>query len=402
MLPVQVEAMSNIGTTLKALGQSGKAESWWKKAISLRPSYFDSVENLRQFIRVYVLVKRLTFGIVGVLCNSQPTDPNDPTSPRAKPRFEDGLAVCNFVEKSLFADQQRPYGLPPSIPINHLHRLQNLFYAKGNLQLALGHRSEAKADYEKGIEIMLSCHRGPAKSGKEPVSVAQLILAATLAGLILMERQNPQPTASPALTAVLKTIERTDLLRSVSKVDMLAIGTKTSSQLGPALRHIGGGFLPQVLLDPTYMQHLTTYVFGATSGFLPTLAQAPAIAASVEDRRRAFTTAQDQTNQTTSTILLTLSKLYQDSMSSPNDPIAVELTKAGLPPHSSILLPLYYLSLCLHPSPSTYNNLGILLSTISATTIIKTPQGLSHHNGQALAMLYYRAGLDKSVTFASF
>ena len=60
MLPVQVEAMSNIGTTLKALGQSGKAESWWKKAISLRPSYFDSVENLRQFNLAYVLIESLT------------------------------------------------------------------------------------------------------------------------------------------------------------------------------------------------------------------------------------------------------------------------------------------------------------------------------------------------------
>jgi hypothetical protein len=38
----QVEAMSNIGTTLKALGRSQEAEAWWWKAIRLRPIHWDA------------------------------------------------------------------------------------------------------------------------------------------------------------------------------------------------------------------------------------------------------------------------------------------------------------------------------------------------------------------------
>jgi protein O-GlcNAc transferase len=45
--PEYVEAMSNIGTTLRALGKLPEAERFWKRAINIRPTYFDSVENLR-------------------------------------------------------------------------------------------------------------------------------------------------------------------------------------------------------------------------------------------------------------------------------------------------------------------------------------------------------------------
>lgn len=34
----QVEAMSNIGTTLRAMGKWSEAEQWWWKAIKLRPT----------------------------------------------------------------------------------------------------------------------------------------------------------------------------------------------------------------------------------------------------------------------------------------------------------------------------------------------------------------------------
>lgn len=41
--------MSNIGTTLRALGQAASAEKWWKRAIEARPTYFDAIENLCTF-----------------------------------------------------------------------------------------------------------------------------------------------------------------------------------------------------------------------------------------------------------------------------------------------------------------------------------------------------------------
>ena len=38
-----VEAMSNIGTTMKALGQTEKAFQWWSKALQIRPTYWDAL-----------------------------------------------------------------------------------------------------------------------------------------------------------------------------------------------------------------------------------------------------------------------------------------------------------------------------------------------------------------------
>lgn len=40
---LQVEAMSNIGTSLKAMGYIDDAERWWWKAISLKPTYWDAI-----------------------------------------------------------------------------------------------------------------------------------------------------------------------------------------------------------------------------------------------------------------------------------------------------------------------------------------------------------------------
>lgn len=41
--PGCVEAMSNLGTTLKALGQEDQAYEWWLNALRIRPTYWDAV-----------------------------------------------------------------------------------------------------------------------------------------------------------------------------------------------------------------------------------------------------------------------------------------------------------------------------------------------------------------------
>ncbi len=71
------------------------------------------------------------------------------------------------------------------------------------------------------------------------------------------------------------------------------------------------------------------------------------------------------------------------------------LTLGGIPPSTSLLLPLYYLSISLHPSASTCNNLGILLSALPVvTTVINAAGQPQQLNGQALAMQYYTQGLQ--------
>jgi len=68
----------------------------------------------------------------------------------------------------------------------------------------------------------------------------------------------------------------------------------------------------------------------------------------------------------------------------------------GIPPSSSLLLSLYYIAITLHPSPSTCNNLGILLSTIPSTlTLNNHSQGRRVINGQQIAHTFYLQGLQK-------
>ena len=104
---------------------------------------------------------------------------------------------------------------------------------------------------------------------------------------------------------------------------------------------------------------------------------------------------------TTSNSLLSLAKIYQDGMSSSGATASSPKAAAGV----QDILALYYLSLSLQPSPSTANNVGILLASVqqSAPRNIlrggKNPQapiipGVMPGSGIALALAYYNYGLN--------
>ncbi|KAK9469969.1 glycosyl transferase family 41-domain-containing protein [Dipodascopsis tothii] len=86
---------------------------------------------------------------------------------------------------------------------------------------------------------------------------------------------------------------------------------------------------------------------------------------------------------TTSNALLTLAKILQDGMASASKVVKLH----GKVPTPFDILPLYYLSLSLHASPSTANNIGILLASLSSAAA-------SFSYEQALALEYYRYGLS--------
>ena len=101
-----------------------------------------------------------------------------------------------------------------------------------------------------------------------------------------------------------------------------------------------------------------------------------------------------------SNCLLSLAKIYQDGMSSSG------ASADGLRATSGVqeILALYYLSLSLQPSPSTANNVGILLASVqqSSTSQMKTTHsvsempeipGIAAGSGIALAYKYYKYGL---------
>ena len=98
--------------------------------------------------------------------------------------------------------------------------------------------------------------------------------------------------------------------------------------------------------------------------------------------------------------LLSLAKIYQDGMSSSGASATAPRATSGV----QEILALYYMSLSLQPSPSTANNVGILLAGVqqSARSRIKIdvsgPQacsvpGVHPGSGVALALAYYDYGL---------
>lgn len=87
----------------------------------------------------------------------------------------------------------------------------------------------------------------------------------------------------------------------------------------------------------------------------------------------------------TSDALLTLAKILQDTLFLPGSTPARLPTGFGV----SEILALYYLSLSIQPSPSTSNNVGILLVGIQ-----QSADGSRQHAGAALALQYYQYGLN--------
>ncbi|KAA1065350.1 hypothetical protein PGTUg99_003567 [Puccinia graminis f. sp. tritici] len=390
--PEYVEAMSNVGTTKRALGSWAEAEEWWWRAIKLRPTYFDAFDNL-----------------LGVLCNPQsppvahgihPVQP-----PSTQPRYSEALRLCTFVETALFGslDQQlRPIRLPSTIPPSHAHRVQNLFYAKGNLLIAMGKVSQARHEYEKALEVVCG---PPLRKSATSISTStggyaliDLVLATTSIGIFMMAL-NGSLTGSIGDPMVLKALSATGIWdpNQSGYQAILADPLKAAKQrrqiIKSKLLQMGGGILPYVLLLPESLDQLIATVFNATNRVLPVFQNhSPSPSNGESIRNAAFQSA----NQTTSTVLLTLAKCLQDAISAPMGVGENDSSLDGIPPSSSLLLSLYYIAITLHPSPSTCNNLGILLSTIPSTLTLNNPsQGRRVINGQQIAHTFYVQGLQK-------
>ncbi|KDN40777.1 glycosyltransferase family 41 protein [Tilletiaria anomala UBC 951] len=434
--PQYVEAMSNIGTTLRALGRWREAESWWWRAVKLRPGYWDAYENL-----------------LGVLCSPRHVDTDTPSAfasaqqqrgevkpvangglpslpahdlaavkPKAAmtgPRFVEALRLCEFVERQItgmaissHAHEKSaqpctsgayapPIGCPFTLPAAQVPRLQNLYYGKGNLKYVLPDLGPvpAASEYEHAIEIVISPHTYLAYSTRD------LIVAVCVVSVLSLGVETPGFPGSAAAFKVAQAmglnladqaqarLVATGAYASLMRGGVLALVRRAGDELVHMLVQLGGGHLPMFLLLPAPALRLAKIIFSETNGTLPSLATP--IPGKRPSDPNALAQAIQQTNMTTSTVMLTLAKLYQDATASPTAGPHGALTLGGIPPSVSLLLPLYYMSLSLNASASTCNNLGILFSSIpTVTTVLDTAGRPQKVNGQSLAMQYYSHGLQ--------
>jgi len=177
------------------------------------------------------------------------------------------------------------------------------------------------------------------------------------------------------------------LIRNILNVLSALEGESLAGHGGTFVTPATIGLMP-VLLPPDKALRTASMVF-SKHGQLPGLryiAQGAAKASAIS---------------TTSNSLLSLAKIFQDGMTSASQSSRGTSRPCG----TGDILALYYLSLSLQPSPSTANNVGILLASIpqqvsdrklhvvDAEPALTIP-GVKPGSGVALALAYYNYGLN--------
>jgi tetratricopeptide (TPR) repeat protein len=338
-----VEALSNLAATLLSLNRRKEAEQYWRSVVKKRPGHLEAVEHL-----------------VGLLCGEH--------------RGKEAVDIINYVETSLrrvdlldqrnlsvssdassaTTDMKFDYGDSDTEFIFRVKRhtvartapcpRPNPFTVPGSdngRMLALIH-AKGNMLYTLGDNV------GAAKAFEDAVVLAAGIQSGGIQTLI------------NKILVILK----------VATDGVNTLGIIPGPPKGP------------VLLAPEKAVLTAKLVF-SPNGQLPGLAEVP----SGVPEKAAIST--------TSNSLLSLAKIFQDGMSLGGGP--------GGRFGASVkdILALYYLSLSLHPSPSTANNVGILLASMQQTSPVPNvagtlphPPGICPGTGVALALAYYNFGLN--------
>ncbi|KAL6862374.1 glycosyl transferase family 41 domain-containing protein [Trichoderma novae-zelandiae] len=345
-----VEAITNLAATLYCLNRQEEAEQHWLRAIKLRPDHLEATEQL-----------------VGLLY---------------KKRSREAIDIISFVQQALSLTRGNP--TRTSYPASSDDRPRSLQPSNPTVP----------SSYHYETAYTTSSHRsGGSDFGSSgyalPNSENGRILALVHAkGTILYGLKDVERASEAFEEAVLISVG--ERIRSVQE-----LVTQIHAVLAPAGSFSTGNDRRPVsrrplLLPPEKARQTAHLVFAVGGGGseLPGLAFVPEGAA----RRVAV--------QTTSNALLSLAKIFQDAMSGGS----IVPSLLGQPSGIGDILALYYLSLSLQESPSTANNIGILLAGVQQTapSNVSTPgivpprpslPGVVPGSGLALALAYYNYGL---------
>ncbi|CAI6231723.1 unnamed protein product [Periconia digitata] len=359
--PDHVEATSNLAATLLALQQKGEAERYWRHAVKLRPSYFEAVEHL-----------------IGLLCSAN--------------RGQEAIKVIQEVERSLdFAKKK--------------DMLKN---TDGASERSVSSVSESSSnhselsdrpvfDFEAENESAVKDHEELPGSDQPGFGSSGYAIPGADNGriLALVHAKGNMLYALGDNAGAAKAFENAVLIGAGKQIqDIHGLIKHILSVVGydSAERSPGGRYVPPstdpVLLHPDPALKTAQLCF-PPHGQLPGLKYVPSEGMS---RKAAIST--------TSNSLLSLAKIFQDGMATNSPKAAAFQSNYGV----REILALYYLSLALQPSPSTANNVGILLASVQQSApskhiAVSNPlmkpsiPGLVPGSGIALALAYYNYGL---------
>lgn len=350
-----VEATSNLAATLLALDRKQDAEQYWRRAVKHRPGYFEAVEHL-----------------VGLLCGEH--------------RTRDAVAIIEEVERALRyskggdgfkpnqeEDGERATSVTPSVSE---HSDKPVFEYEGDNDAGFNAARDLPGADQPGFGIS-----GYAIPGCDNGRMLALVHAK---GNMLYSLGSNMAAAKAFENAVMIGAGRT-VQGGISGLIKLILTVITREVVDPAVD--GANMHEPILLLPDLALQTAKWCF-ASRGELPGLQH---IAEGI---------ARKAAVSTTSNSLLSLAKIFQDGMANSHSRSAVCQSNFGV----REILALYYLSLALQPSPSTANNVGILLASVQQAVPLKKKTLHTHNerhrlpgvpadSGVALALEYYHYGL---------
>ncbi|EER29357.1 hypothetical protein D8B26_004031 [Coccidioides posadasii str. Silveira] len=358
--PSHVEAISNLAATLLALERRDEALEHWFRAIKLRPSYFEAVEHL-----------------VGLLCSSQ--------------RGKDAVNVIQFVEQALrlppSGDCFKGQGLDEDSGSESEGRESSVSVAESIDRVAFDYADDLQSPLAFAARPTQMAPDGFGSSGYAiPGSDNGRMIALIHAkGNMLYALGDNVGAAAAFEDAILIGAGRPRSIKSLIRKVLSAYNDENHHGVRSATRRQKSN--STLLLFPDKALQTAKLVF-PPNGNIPGLQYVP----EGMSKKAAIST--------TSNSLLSLAKIYQDGMSN----TSVSGNSRPTPGVRDILA-LYYLSLSLQPSPSTANNVGILLASIQNTGSSKTTRtagesqlpdipGVVPGSGIALALAYYNYGLN--------
>ncbi|SPQ21962.1 c7841859-b9a5-4aac-8d56-88f3992f8dec [Thermothielavioides terrestris] len=360
-----VEAISNIAATLYCLNRHEEAEQHWVRAIKLRPSYLEAVEHLVSFLcsvhRSAAAVNAIEFVQGSLKIRDESGVPRDPASETASDA--DSSSTTTLADSNLDSN-------PDSYVLD----------------------SEASDSPDRRFASMVENSKAPGfgSSGyRIPGSEnGRMMLLIHAKGNILYSLKDIDRAAEAFEEVVLIGAGRQ--FRGIRSL-IQRIQTVLAPRDPMSGRHPGSpreSLSAPLLLTPDKAKLTAQFVFAPTGGQLPGLQHVS------EGAHKKSVVA------TTSNSLLSLAKIYQDAMSGGGVSSGLARQPAGV----GDILSLYYLSLSLQESPSTANNVGILLAGVQQTSPAPSLSvsdlgqaasipGIVPGSGLALALAYYRYGL---------
>jgi protein O-GlcNAc transferase len=301
------------------------------------------------------------------------------------PRYQDALQVLNYVLNTLIRSDGLLLVLIPPI---HLHRLQNLLYTSGNLRSVVTRSSRAGIhDYNRALELAF---RHPvAMDTGDQIRFHDVIIATVVIGLLATTPPHLNILNATASALGVDPGRFTNRMLEQS-IDWLSLVHRAGKALVDVLLREGKGVLPMILLTPEKASRIPEVLFGVYARNLPALC----VRASYEDSwSPAPGVDVSAMNKVTSNVLLTLARLLLHNQDLRDFTDFLDPTR-HIPPSQSLVAALYYLAVSLNPTPSTYNNMGILFFSINQSASLINAEGQPEAiNGVTLAQMYYKRGL---------